>query len=133
MQNYKFFLTLVTIVMYSILLSGCGDFLSTNTLPRCSDEGFLDWLNGKEITLEKGFLFNSTWQLEKGEISDFKVLRVTENSVDKIYTATVSFKATAKGSGVNVSEAMIRYRQAPDKDKLKFVDFTPVTAFRIGN
>lgn len=102
-------------------------------LPRPADDGFIDWLTGKVITTKKRWLIDEWWKVQKGEVSDFQVLKIAENPADKIYTATVSFRATAKGRGIQVTEAMIRYKPATEPGTLQFVEFVPVTFSRIGN
>jgi hypothetical protein len=101
--------------------------------PRPEDAGFIDWLIGKDITVEKGMVFDSWWHVEPGEISDFKVIGISESLPDRTYTATVSFRATARGRGIQVREGLIRYKNADTPGKLKFVEFVPVSVSRIGN
>lgn len=124
----------------SVLSSGCADPANPRSLRRPPDAGFIDWLNGEKITYERGVILDSVWRIEPGEVSDFKVVRITENPADGIYTATVSFRATAGGRGIQVSEGVIRYKYdlAPKNASgallaLQFVDFVPVSVVRIGN
>jgi hypothetical protein len=114
----------------SALTTGCSN---PEGLPRPSDAGFIDWLNGQRVTSAKGVIFDDVWRIDPGEVSDFKVVRITNNPADHIYTATVSFRATAKGRGIQVSEGAIRYKNASEPGKLQFVDFVPVSVARIGN
>jgi len=114
----------------SALMTGCSN---PEGLPRPTDAGFIDWLNGQRVTSAQGVIFDDVWRIDPGEVSDFKVIRITNNPADRIYTATVSFRATAKGSGIEVSEGSIRYKDANEKGKIQFVDFVPITVKRIGN
>ena len=107
--------------------------ISTQTLPRPRDEGFIEWMQGKKVKYDTVLLFDSYWTIEKGEVSNFRVLRITENQAEKIYSATISFKATAKGTGIDVSEAIIRYKDSLQDNKLTFMDFIPVKFSKIGN
>jgi hypothetical protein len=117
----------------SALASGCADPANPPSIPRPTDAGFIDWLNGEKITYERGVILDSVWRIDPGEVSDFKVIRITNNPADGIYTAAVSFRATAKGRGIQVSEGVIRYKNASQPGKLQFVDFVPVSVARIGN
>ncbi len=111
--------------------------LSQN-VPRASNEDFMAWLVGQSVTVEKGIIFDDRWRIEKGQITDFKLIKVANNKADKIYTATIAFRASANGRGIQVNEAMLRYRNAIDannlvsEDKLQFVDFVPISVSRIG-
>jgi hypothetical protein len=113
----------------SVTTTGCSN---PSALPRPSDAGFIDWLNGQRVTYAKGVIFDDVWRIDPGEVSDFKVIRIANNP-DRIYTATVSFRATAKGRGIQVNEGAIRYKNANQDSKLEFVDFVPVSVARIGN
>ena len=74
------------------------------------------------------------WRIDEGEISDFKLIRVTQNPADKICSAIVSFRATGKGSGIQVSEGIIRYRSTSDDPTMLYcIDFVPVSVTKIGN
>jgi hypothetical protein len=117
----------------SALAAGCAGPVNPPSIPRPSDAGFIKWLNGEKITAERGLILDSVWRIEPGQVSDFNVKSITENPADGIYTATVSFRATAKGSGIQVGEGVIRYKDAKEPGKLQFVDFVPVSVSRIGN
>ncbi|MFZ4764936.1 MAG: hypothetical protein ACOYMN_08265 [Roseimicrobium sp.] len=109
------------------------DDLNKPTLKRVSDEAFISWLVGKRIVTSKGLIFDDYWTIKKGEISAFKFINVTQNPSDQIYTATVSFRATATGRGVEVKGALIRYKEGDNVTLAKFVDFVPVKVAVIGN
>lgn len=103
-------------------------------LPRLSDVDFMNWLVGQIIVTEKNTFFpDRRWKIGKGEISAFKVIKITENPADKIYSATLSFRATVNGSGIEVKECLLRYRKQAESNKLEFVEFVPISFSRIGN
>ena len=123
-------LPVLVVSALSALITGCTN---PEGLPRLSDAGFIAWLDGQRVTSAKGVIFDDVWRIESGEVSDFKVIRITNNPADRIYTATVSFRATAKGKGIQVGEAAIRYKDATESGKAQFVDFVPISVSQIGN
>lgn len=122
---------IVAIILVVLLqVVGCNN---PHNLPRPSDAAFIGWLHGQTVTYEKGVIFDSKWVIEEKEVSDFKVITITENSAKQIYSATVAFRATAHGKGIEVNEALLRYRPIEKTDKLQFVDLVPLKVSRIGN
>ena len=124
----KCFLVFLVVVL-NALMTGCSN---PHGLPRPYDAAFINWLNGEKVLVDKGVFINDWWIIAPGEVSDFKVIRITNNPSDKIYTATVSFRAIVGGRGIHVREGFIRYKDVND-NKLHFIDFTPVSFVRIGN
>ena len=129
----KCFLVFLVVVLNGLMI-GCSN---PHNLPLPSDAGLIDWLKGQKVTTAKGVIFDDVWTIESGEVSDFRVISVTKNPSDKIYTVTVSFRAIGKGRGIHVREGVIRYkdvnRSGVNEGKLHFIDFTPVSFVRIGN
>jgi hypothetical protein len=118
-------------LLLSLTTLGCGD-IQTYTAPRPTDARFITWLEGEKIVVEKGLIFNSTWTIEKGEVSDFKIINVTRNSADMVYSAMMSFRVIAQNKGLYV-QGVCRYQPGKEKDTLVFVDFTPTSNSKIGN
>ena len=129
----KCFLVFLVVVL-NALMTGCSN---PDNLPRPDDTGFINWLKGQKVLVDKGVFINNWWIIESGEVSDFRVIKITNNPSDKIYTATLSFRAIGGGRGIHVREGFIRYKDVNDKGvndgKLHFIDFTPVSFVRIGN
>lgn len=128
---------LILCITICCLLVGCDNTPSWDSMlktPQPSEATFIAWLNGQRVVTKKGLITDDVWTIEKDEVSGFKVLRITTNTADMIYSAVVSFTATKNSSGIQVSEAIIRYKPvAPDSKYLQFVDFVPVSFTRIGN
>lgn len=101
------------------------------TIPYPTD--FTKWLVGNVITVEKGIIWDDRWTIEPGEVSDLRILKLSQNPTDNIYTATVSFRATARGRGIQVNEAVIRYRDGAEPGQLTFVEFVPIAVAKIGD
>jgi hypothetical protein len=111
----------VSLVVWTIWFRPQADIF-----PRPTDAGFIEWLDGEEIT--DGL---QVWRIQKGDVCDFEVFTITDNP-EGIYTATVSFRAIAKGSGIHAEAGLIRYKRAViptlkvPHDQIELVDFVPV-------
>lgn len=126
----KCFLVFLVVVL-NALMTGCSN---PHGLPRPDDAGLISWLSGQKVLVDKGVFIDDWWVIAPGEVSDFKVIRITNNPSDKIYTATVSFRAIDGGRGIHVREGFIRYKETMDDNKKgEFIDFTPASFVRIGN
>lgn len=122
---------LLFLVMFSLLACGCDSEKVRYPCP--SDEGLAHWLIGWDVLYAKGLIFDDYWTIEKGEISDLKVLTVSKDEQTGIISATISFNATAQGQGIKVDNAILRYRESKAKDYLTLVDRVLVSCYRIGN
>lgn len=120
---------LLFLVMFSLL--ACGWDWGKVRYPYPSNEGLAQWLVGWRVVYVKGLIFDDYWTIEKGEISDLKVLAVSKDEQSGIISATISFNATAQGRGVKVDNAILRYRES--KTHLTLVDRVLVSYYRIGN
>ena len=115
-----------------LLLSACALIGCELATPRPTNAGFIEWLVGQRVTSAPGIIFNDVWLIEGGELSEFQVHKITTNPAIQTYAATVSFRATASGKGIQVSEAVIRYKHAEKLGKLQFVEFIVVAVSKIG-
>ena len=142
MITRKCLLPIVVCTLFAMIV-GCG---GKSRVDDIRDATLIDWLNDKKVTVAKGVIFDDVWRIEPGQVSDFKVIRDTENprdpsNQDRCFTAHVSFRATVKGQGIQINEGMIRYTHTkpprslvgPTATFVKFIDFVPLSVNRIGN
>ena len=124
----------VAITLLCLLVgSGCGKIgADLQGIPRPSDARLVGWLNGQKVVYSKGIFSHSYWTIETGEVSNFAVLKITKDPNSGVIAASVRFRATAGGRGIEVKEAIIRYKKVGN-DELLFVEFVPISFSRIGN
>jgi len=97
-----------------------------DAFPRPTDAEFIALLDGKDIVVGR-----QVWGIKKEDVSDFRVSTIA-TTPEGIYTATVSFRAIAKGLGLHVEAGLIRYKclaKGPlnvADHQFPFVSFVPV-------
>jgi len=117
----------VLFVLVGIYIPGCSPAPPTpppDDPPHPDDAGFIDWMKGQPV---------GNWTIDPTQVSGFKVLRLDENPETHIYTASVSFRATYGSKGIQMDEALIRYKRGSQANTGVLVDFVPVKWSRIGN
>lgn len=109
-----------------------NDSINPKKLPRLDDSGFIEFLTGSQVLVEKGIIFDDTWTIRKGEVSAFVVNLITENPADKVLCADVSFNVSSGGKGLAV-RGNLRYKRVPNRSLLMLVDFTATSKTKTGN
>ena len=89
----------------------------TPAFARPSNEGFVGWLKGQEVVVQKNTWVDDTWTIDPTQITKFDVHGVTPNGDDQTIAATLSFQATADGKGIDCEGVMV---YQPTGDKLQF-------------
>lgn len=127
MQNKPAQSVCLYIIILFVILVGCSNPILHDRPP---DDACKDYLTGKQILLEDGMIFDTVWQIESNEFSEFSITGISNNP-DGTKSATVRFELKDGSKHLQV-DGTIKYSVHQQDEVVRMLSFTPERVLKLG-